>query len=380
MALVAALFWPDNNNNDVVENGLVELQSATADLDSRLSATESQAGQVGAITERLATLEAAPATGGDADGGAAGEGANVDLADRLANLEQQLADLAEGTSGDDQGNGGETSVLDERLVALEQQIAGLSESLASTTETQNESNEALTALQGALPTLEASLNEAGLTLDATGQQTAALGETTERLGADMTALSERIGAAEGKLDAIGGEYQRAAAMVVAIGDVDRAISKAEPFDAALQSLSDLGQDDPAVNEVLSVLEPMAATGVPTIAGLKASFGEVGSQILLAADGDASLADQVSGNLFGIINMRPAGAEIEGDDNRAIVARAQAKLSADDLEGAIGDLSGLSEPGLASAEGWIADAKARLSAETAVIDLRTHAQSLLAMGS
>jgi len=252
----------------------------------------------------------------------------------------------------------------------------------------------LTALQAALPTLEATLSATGTTVEETGQQTAALSEsvdtirqTTEQLSGDLGGLSEefgtlsdRVGSAESKLDYIGGQYQRAAAMVVAIGDVDRSIAKAEPFETSLESLRALGQDDPSVGQSIAALEPMAADGVPTLLDLKASFGEVGSQILLAKDGNETLADQVSGNVFGIINMRPAGAEAEGDDSRAIVARAQAKLSTDDLEGTIAELEGLSEAAAERAAGWVAGAKGRLAADTAIIDLRAHAQSLLAKGA
>jgi hypothetical protein len=280
------------------------------------------------------------------------------------------------------------------LAALELQLSELSQTVASSSEEQQSVSQALTSLQSALPTLESSLSATGTTVEENGQQTAMLGEsvdtlrqTTEQLSGDLGglskdlgALSDRMGGAEDKLDYIGGEYQRAAAMVVAIGDVDRSIAKAEPFETALESLRALGQDDPSVSSSLQALQPMAAKGVPTLLDLKASFGAVGSQILLAEEGNATLADQVSDNLFGIINMRPAGAEVEGDDSRAIVARAQAKLSAGDLEGTIVELDALSEAAAERASGWVADAKARLAADAAIADLRAHAQSLLAKGA
>jgi hypothetical protein len=193
-------------------------------------------------------------------------------------------------------------------------------------------------------------------------------------------LSDRLAETESRLAYIGGEYQRAAAMVVALGDVDRSISRAEPYEAALQSLQALGKDDPSVDEAVAALEPMAASGVPTLSSLQASFGEVASRILLTEDGDATLVEKVSDNLFGIINMRPSGAEVEGEGSRAIVARAQARLSEGDLEGTLAELSDLSEAARREAEGWMADARARLAADAAVADLRNHAQSLLAKGS
>lgn len=358
VALAASIFWTGVDN-------LSELQSTAASLDSRLSAAESEVVEVGSLGDRLDVVESG--------------GSNSEIANRLTDLEQQLAGLGNGLSGaaegstDDTAAMDNTAAMDERLAALQQQLAELTDKVEASSEAQQSAKEAMAALQGALPALETTLAEAG-------KQTVALGETTERLGTDVTTLTDRIGQTESQLDFIGGEYQRAAAMVVAIGDIDRSITRAEPFAAALESLSALGQDDPGLGEKLTVLEPMAAAGVPTLAGLKSSFGGVGSRILLAADGGNTLADQVSDNLFGIINMRPSGAKAEGDDSRAIVARTQAKLADDDLEGALAELAVLDGAAMESARDWVTDAKARLSADAAIRDLRAHAQSLLAKGS
>ena len=386
MALLVSLYWGGGNGGEA----LTKLQATASELDSRLSATESEIEQVGSLADRVAAVEAAPVA---SDAGAG------ELADRLADLELQLGDLREtvGASPPDAASeqaAAADAAINEHLTALEQQLSALSQTVASSSEEQQSVSQALMSLQSALPTLESALSATGTTVEENGQRTAMLGEsvdalrqTTEQLSGDLGglskdlgALSDRVGGAEDKLDYIGGEYQRAAAMVVAIGDVDRSIAKAEPFETALESLRALGQDDPGVSSSLEALQPMAARGVPTLLDLKASFGAVGSQILLAEEGDATLADQVSDNLFGIINMRPAGAEVEGDDRRAIVARAQAKLSAGDLEGTIAELDALSEAAAERAADWVADARSRLAADAAIADLRAHAQSLLAKGA
>ncbi len=392
MALLASLYWGGGDDGEVV----AQLQSTTTELDSRLSAAESQVEQVGPLAERVAAVEAAPV---------AGEGGSDEVANRFSDLEQQLSDLREASessmttaaAGEAETGGtvpGDGAATNDRLAALEQQLSELNQAVTSSSEEQQAAGQTLAALQATLPTLEATLSATGTTVEEAGQQTAALSEsvdtirqTTEQLSGDLGSLSkdigtlsDRVGTAENKLDYIGGEYQRAAAMVVAIGDVDRSIAKAEPFETALESLRALGQDDPGVGQSIAVLEPMAADGVPTLFDLKASFGEVGSRILLAKDGNETLADKVSGNVFSIINMRPAGAAAEGDDSRAIVARAQARLSANDLEGTIAELEGLSEAGAERAADWVADAKGRIAADAAIVDLRAHAQSLLAKGA
>ena len=200
------------------------------------------------------------------------------------------------------------------------------------------------------------------------------------MSGDLQTLATRVGEAEGRLDHLGGEYQRGAAMIVAIGDVDRAITRGEPYDSALQSLQSLVRDDAVLGETLTTLEPMAADGVPTLRDLKAEFGETASRVLLAEKGDRSIADQVGDNVFGILNMRPSGAEAEGSDSRAILARAQARLADDDLRGAIDELGGLEGAAAEEAGSWVQRAEARLSAAAAVSDLRAHAQTLVAKGT
>lgn len=169
-------------------------------------------------------------------------------------------------------------------------------------------------------------------------------------------------------------------MIVAIGDVDRAIAKAEPFGDSLQSLKLLLRDDAVIGQTLQALEPVAKDGVPTLSDLKDEYASMASRVLLVEGGDQSLVDQVSNNVFGILNIRPAGGEVEGASSRAVLARAQARLSADDLGGAVGELDGLEAAAVEAAGTWIERARSRLSAEAAVVDLRVHAQALIAKGS
>ncbi|MDH3659634.1 MAG: mitofilin family membrane protein [Alphaproteobacteria bacterium] len=357
-ALAASLYWMGGDD------------TATADLESRLAAAEQQVGQLDALNQRVAAIETAPPT--VEDGGA--------LAARLGELETTVAALGEAPAGGgDQGLGDRLDTLEQQVGTLdyEQQIAALEQRV----ETQQSNLQALSTLtDSTLPTLELALAATGKSLEETGAETTTLKETVGTLAGDVQTLATRVGDTEGRLDHLGGEYQRGAAMIVAIGDIDRAISKAEPFASSLQSLTSLLRDETVLGETLSTLEPMAAEGVPTLSALKGAFGDMASRVLLAENGDRSLTDQVSDNVFGIFNMRPAGAEVEGSDSRAVLARAQAKLSADDLEGAITELTGLEGAAAEQANAWVERAQARLAAAAAVADLRSHAQGLVAKGS
>lgn len=363
-ALAASLFWMDGDG------------SATTALESRLAAAEQQVGEIGALNDRVAAVEAAPADGGD-------------LAKRLDDLETSLAALGGAPSGGEPTDGA-GDALGERVTSLEQQLETFSgmeqkiEALAGEVqiagETQAANVQALTSLETTLPTLEETLAATGLSVGQASEQTAVLNQSVETLNGSVEVLATRVGDAESRLDHLGGEYQRGAAMIVAIGDINRAVTRAEPFDGPLQTLKSLVRDEKVLGNTLSTLEPMAMDGVPTLKALKSEYGQMASRVLLAEEGDPSLTDQVSNNVFGIFNIRPSGGDTEGSGSRAILARTQAKLSADDLEGAILELAGLEGSGADKAVPWIERAGARLAAEAALVDLRSHAQGLVAQGS
>ncbi|MGI9489269.1 MAG: COG4223 family protein [Geminicoccaceae bacterium] len=339
-ALAASLFWMDGD------------EKAATVLESRLAAAEQQVQQIDALNDRVAAVEAAPGT--------SLSGQEGDMAERLAELETQLAT--------------------DRFATLEQQLQELSSKMQSASEAQQSSSETVAELSNSLSTLETISTDTGKLVDETDQTVASLGATAKQLSDDVQTLAARIDDAESRLDHLGGEYQRGAAMIVAIGDINQAVTEAEPFAGPLETLKSLVRDDATLGETLSTLESMAADGVPTLKGLKETFGQMASRVLLAEEGDQSLTDQVGNNVFGIFNIRPAGADVEGSGSRAVLARAQSKLSTDDLGGAILELGGLEGQGAEEATAWIERAGARLAAEAAVVDLRSHAQALVAKGA
>ncbi|MGI9508821.1 MAG: COG4223 family protein [Geminicoccaceae bacterium] len=352
-ALAMSLFLVGGDGDDV-----------TTALENRLAAAEEQVGQVGALDQRLATIEAAPTAGA-----AAG---SDEMAQRIGDLEAKLAALGEAAGDDD--------ALGEQLTALGERIEALVGEVQNASETGQTNAQALDELSSSLPTLEETLAATGKAVEQTGVQTTAINQSVETLSGDVQTLATRVGKAEGRLDHLGGEYQRGAGMIVAIGDINRAITRSEPYDSALQSLKSLVRDDAVLGETVATLEPMATDGVAAVAELKREFADMASRVLLAEEGDQSLTDQVSDNVFGIFNMRPAGGNTEGSGSRAVLSRAQGSLSNNDLDGAVAELGGLEGAAAEAAGPWLERANGRLSAEAAVVDLRSHAQGLVAKGS
>jgi hypothetical protein len=71
-------------------------------------------------------------------------------------------------------------------------------------------------------------------------------------------------------------------------------------------------------------------------------------------------------------VRPVGADVEGEDPAARVARAEAHLATGDLAAAVAELEALEGPAADAAADWLAKAKSRLAA-TATLD-RLHART------
>jgi len=372
VALAASYYW-------INANSTTNLETPIASLEDRMTAAEARVEDFGSAFEpRLTALEGAPPPD---ETSSAGTNEAVDtLSAKLAEVETQLAALTS-EEGSPAGTNEATDALSAKLTEVETQLAALTSDVDAAKQVQQSSGEALVMVQEQLPTLEGTIADAG---EQTAALTASLNTVrtaADTLGGDLDTLSTRVGEAEERLDHIGGAYQRGAAMIVAIGDVDRAITRSEPFESAIEALRLLLRDDTKLDNPLTVLEPMAASGVPSLASLKNSFGPMASRVLLAEEGDPSLTDQVSDNVFGLFNIRPAGVEeAVGPDSRAVLARTQAKLSSDDLKAAVDELGGLETPAIEAAGDWLASARDRLTAEAAVIELRAHAQTLVAKGS
>jgi hypothetical protein len=80
--------------------------------------------------------------------------------------------------------------------------------------------------------------------------------------------------------------------------------------------------------------------------------------------------------MGLVTVRSVGADAEGSDADARVARAEARLADGDLAGAVAEIEGLEGPAAEAAAGWLERARARLAAEQALASLQEQASDLL----
>jgi uroporphyrinogen-III synthase len=313
------------------------------------------------------------------------------LTKRLDALEQDMAALRAGAQRPAQAAPApDLSSLTDRIAALEAKlssapaqsapaadVAGLTEKIAAL-ETR------LAALQGQAPA--SAIDPA--TLDK-------LSKENETLRSDVAALKAQLAAVDQAL-AARGQDANGVAFALAVGNLGGALSTARPFAAELTALSDLAAKDAAlaaqVKELTAPVADRAATGVPTLVELQSRFPATARAIVDATKQAAPAAVETAESehwyqrpigwlssagdwLSRQVSVRPVG-EVEGDDPGARVARAEVRLSQNDLAAAVKELEGLSAPAAAAAAPWLGDARARLAVEQVLSALQAAAVTRL----
>jgi len=168
--------------------------------------------------------------------------------------------------------------------------------------------------------------------------------------------------------------------VLAVAGLNDAIARGEPFARHLEALTAIGGGDPNIKATLALLARRAAIGIPTLGQLRDRFDGLAGQIVRAAKttDDAGWMARAADRVASLITWRRVGDDGRADTVDRIVARAEARLKSGDLVGAVKAVEGLAanKNASAAAESWLADAKARVTAERAVASLHVHAVSLL----
>ncbi|MFT4162671.1 COG4223 family protein [Shinella sp.] len=260
-------------------------------------------------------------------------GAVASLSNEVEALKARLADSTAASPVDLQP-------LETRLAALEKSTDG----------TPGADPEAVSKLEGDVSRLTTEL--------ATLRE--AVTRTTEAVSTTETQLTERIAAAEQKIDEPRSDV--AMARAVAASALKTAIDRGGPYLAELEAFASVAPDDPSI----AGLREHAAVGVPSRADLVRDFQPTADAILDAVhqpEGDQGIFNRLMSSAASAIRVRPVGS-IEGDTPEAVVARIENKLQNGDFKGAGIEWQTLPEPGKAAA----ADYKRKLDARVGVEDL------------
>jgi hypothetical protein len=329
------------------------------------------------LADRIATLETSLA-----------EGAQAPAADeRIQALQNELAELSATVAAQALGEGDATAsdlavieTLQARLGALEASVpdAAIAADVRLRLDALAQRVDALAPLAQQSASNQSRLEDLASRIDALEEQIQGLREHGDAARAEVEGLVSRLSATEDRIAATGDRREQAAALALLTSQIDSAVAQSRGYDAPLRGLSALGADDEVVRAAAAELEPSASAGVPSLAQLRRSFEQVASEVVQRArapEGD-SLIDQAAGNLLRLVTVRPVGADVEGDDAAARVARAEAHLADGDLAAAVAEVEALEGAAAEAAASWLAEARTRLAVSAALDRLQTRTGELL----
>jgi len=391
---------------DALESGGGAAAAGDGDLVSRVEAIEAKAQQQDTVEARLAALE----SGGSAPD-LTGRLAEIETAleqlpgdsPQVAELEERIAklesDAASGSSGEQAASAVTPAANEETLEALQERVASLEASLPEAANKADSASSELAATSAKLQDAETRLTQIDQRLSAAEQAEAQLkqlsssvdqltskisadAQQTASLASEVSSLGERLSGTETKIADAERNRSRAATLALVVGQLESAIQAAKPYQTQVEALSAMAggdsADEEAIKHAVGALEPGAAAGVPSIAALRQSFEGLANEIVHAAratDGD-NLLNRAADNLMRLVTVRPVGDDVRGDTVEARVARAEAALAKGDLAAAVSEVEQLEGRPATIAAPWLEQAKARLDADQAVVQLRAQATDLL----
>lgn len=327
-----------------------------------------------------------------------GPGADGAENTRISALEGRVARLAEGTASDP-GK------------AVREALAGQIESLRGEIETfavpdldsvVDPLRAELAELAGQVRQIEAGSDGAGdpamaQRLDELAGELRTIAEqasrNTEQITRGLADLTSRLDALEAREDALkeqftgfareGAKDEAAALAAIRISllanRLRAASERGEPFDDVLTALGGAAKDDPVLSGLAVRLAPHAGSGVATLDALLFSFPETAVAILdnAPADAENDIVDEILDRARRVVRVRRVGTDLPADSVDGRIARAERRLSAGDVAGAVAVLEEFEGPARAAAEPWLERARAHADLQAALQTLDEHVLMRLA---
>ena len=195
-------------------------------------------------------------------------------------------------------------------------------------------------------------------------------------------LTEAVDKARAEANAVGaGEKKalgtaRASAVIGVAARLSSALEAGLPYASELGLLAPLAQGDAKLGEIITSLQPHAASGVASRTALSASFPAVAKAALADDLADDSFGERLLGKIKGLVSLRRVGADVPGDAVEAKLARAEAALEAGDVAKAVDLVKSLPPQTAQATSAWLARAEAHLAAKRGVDQLASYAVTLL----
>ena len=234
----------------------------------------------------------------------------------------------------------------ERLTAAENTLKSQSDAaVANAAQGRARADEAMTAV-----------NDLRASIDATKSSSGGISAT------DFDTLQQRIAALEQSAKTVREEIAKtssgdsAARQALSAAALRDAVVSGAPFAAELAQAKSLG----AIGKEISVLEPFAATGIPSPAALAQELHNLLPAMVNLAGSQApqgGFLERLQANAGKLVRIRPVDAP-PSDDPLAVLSRIENDVAKSDVAAALADLGKLPNPIRAPAQDWISKAQAR----------------------
>lgn len=162
---------------------------------------------------------------------------------------------------------------------------------------------------------------------------------------------------------VSGKDVAAAAMLLAMNEFRSNVYNGRPYYKDIALLKKITGNNPEMNAAIDRLEPYAERGAISKEALESQFKGLAKDIVLAKvrGEDIELRNRAVTRFNNFLAMKKI-AEINAEDEAAIVARAQLMLDAGDVAAAVEELQRLDGISAKAAQPWMANAKAKVIAE------------------
>jgi len=164
---------------------------------------------------------------------------------------------------------------------------------------------------------------------------------------------------------------------MALGQLRAALAGAAPYAVQLELIESALGKDTKVTAILEALRPHADRGVPTRAMLGQRFDTITADVMRATQPKSEAwQGRIAQQIASLIVVRRVGSNAPDGGAEAALARAESAIFAGDLATAVATIEHLSGPALDAAEPWLADARARLAADRALLALEARTFAVL----
>lgn len=308
----------------------------------------------------------------------------ADIAAKQASIEQGQQEVSAALARAEQMVSHSLEAANKQASALQSMVAAAQQRMEEISGQQL----ALLAMKSELADQASTLKEQATTLTGTTQEVDALrAELQQKVEASSSDLQQKVEGARAelqqqladtstRLSTEGAARERSVGLSLATDSLDAALQTGQPFEPTVASLRQLAQGDQVVTQAADAVEPMAASGVPTVAALAQKLDAIQAALAPAThEESADWLDRTRDNLSNLIDLHPD--DQEAVPGEAAVEGARQALLLQDLPAAAAALEPLAAGGNEAAKGWIAGAAQRLAAAEAVESLRQHLKTMLA---